>query len=373
MSKAKIKKHWNKFLQRTNILFKRSFGRLSLKDQIFFIKRLAFLIKAGIPILESLHMIREQTRNKSYANMLDTFIVDVSNGQYLSTSMGKYRQMFGDFSINIISFGESSGILSENLEYLAEELRKKHALHKKVIGAFVYPGVITLATIGITVFLMVYLFPKIIPVFTSLRMTLPLSTRIVIFSSNFVRFNGLYLLGALFVSVVVIIIALKKSSKFHFYFDKYLLKVPVIGKMIQYYNLANCNRTMGILLKSGVTMSEALPITTRTISSLVYKKEFKNLSEVVNRGEKMSTYLRNKRAIFPEVVPQIISVGERSGNLAASLIYISELYESEVDNFTKNLSSLIEPILMIFMGVMVGFIAISIITPIYSITQNLNG
>jgi len=350
-----------------------SFTRMTNKDLTFFVKRLSFLTKAGIPILESLHMIREQTEGKGYVRILDSVIYDVSNGQNLSTSLGKHKHLFGDFSINIISFGESTGILSENLEYLADELKKRQILRKKVIGAFIYPVVVTLATFGITGFLMIYLFPKIMPVFSSLHMTLPLSTRIVIFLSNFIRFNGYTLFIGIFLLITTFIILLRKSVKFHFYFDKFILKIPIIGNIIRSYNLANSTRTIGLLLKSGITISEALPIVEKTIGNLVYKREFYKLAETVDRGDKISSYLKKRRSLFPDVLSQIISVGERSGNLSNSLIYLSELYEAEVDDFTKNISSLIEPIMMIIMGILVGFIAISIITPIYSITQNLHG
>jgi type II secretory pathway component PulF len=349
-----------------------SYTRMSIKDQSFFIKRLSFLIKAGIPILESLVMIREQTRRKGYGTILDSVIADVSRGQYLSTGLGKFRKMFGDFSINIISFGETAGILSENLEYLADELQKKDALRKKIVSAFIYPAIVTMATFAITGFLMLYLFPKILPVFSSLRITLPLSTRMVMYFSNFLQHHWLTLISIIFVLIVSIIIAVKKSKIFAFYFDKTILKLPLVGNMIQSYNLANTTRTLGLLLKSGVTLSEALPITARVCGNLVYVNELEKLSDIINRGEKMSVYLSKNRNLFPDVLTQIISVGEKSGNLSRSLIYLSELYEAEVEDFTKNLSSLIEPVMMIVMGIMVGFIAISIITPIYSITQNLS-
>lgn len=350
-----------------------SFAKMSSKDQTFFIKRLSFLIKAGIPVLDSLQMINEQTKNKGYSNILNKIISDVSNGQRLSTSLAKYPSMFSDFSVNIISFGESSGILSENLDYLAEELRKKQLLKKKIVSAFVYPIIVTVATFGITGFLMIYLFPKIMPVFQSLNMKLPLSTRLVIFFSNSIRENGLYIF--LFVSILIatFITLLKKNKTFHFYFDKTLLKLPIIGQIVKDYNLANSTRTIGLLLKGGVTVSDAMPIAEKTTQNLVYKEEFKALAESIDRGDKMSLYLNSKQDLFPDVVSQIVSVGERSGNLSNSLIYLSEMYENQVDDFTKNLSSLIEPALMILMGVLVGFIAISIITPIYSITQNLHG
>ncbi len=348
-----------------------SYTRFSIKDQTFFVKRLSFLVKAGIPILESLNMIKENTRSKSHVKVYDTIIKDVSNGKNLSSSLSKFKKIFGEFAINIIGFGESSGILSENLEYLADELQKRQLLKKKVIGAFIYPAVVTVATFGITGFLMVYLFPKIMPIFNSIHMELPITTRIIIHLSNFIRDYGFVSILALIALSIGMTLLVKRNKKVHYYFDMYTLKMPIIGKVLRDYNLANCNRTLGVLLRSGVTVSEALHITTKTTLNLVYKKEFNELASVVNRGEKMSIYLRSRRALFTDVMPQVVSVGERSGNLSNSLIYLSEMYENEVDDFTKNISGLIEPILMIFMGLLVGFIAISIITPIYGITQHL--
>jgi len=363
--KKKRKSLWNRVKEM-------SYTRLSIKDQTFFVKRLSFLIKAGIPMRESLVMIREQTHKKGYASILDIIITNVSNGQNLSTSLSRFKNTFGEFAINIIGFGEQSGILSENLEYIADELKKRQMLRKKIISASVYPIIVTIATIGIVTFLMVFLFPKILPIFASLKYELPLSTRIVIAISNFISNWGLISLASLAVILIAFLITIKKSQTVAFYFDKFLLKLPIIGKIIQDYNLANFTRTMGLLLRGGITMGEALPISAKTTPNLVYKKEYKLLSAVVNRGGKISTHLNKSRDLFPDLVSQIISVGEHSGNLSNSLIYLSEMYEAEIDDFTKNLSSMVEPILMIIMGILVGFIAISIITPIYGITQHLN-
>jgi type IV pilus assembly protein PilC len=180
---------------------------------------------------------------------------------------------------------------------------------------------------------------------------------------------------ALFLTILIfifsIILALNKSKKFHLYFDKVLMKIPVLGNIIQSYNLANITRTLGLLLKSGVPIGESIEISAKICANLIYKEELGLLAKIVDRGERISVYLSTSRNLFPDILTQIISVGERSGNLPHSLIYLSELYEAEVDDFTKNLSSTIEPLLMIVMGIMVGFIAVSIITPIYGITQHL--
>jgi type IV pilus assembly protein PilC len=298
-------------------------------------------------------------------------IEDVANGQSLAKSLGKFARMFGDFGINIIKVGEQSGTLSQNLEYLADELKKKQMLKRKVVSAFVYPAIIVFATLGITAFLMLFLFPKIMPIFASLNAELPLSTKIVMAISVFLQHWGLAVLGGLFVLSILYVVLIRMYRPFHLLVDRLLLRIPVVGAVVKYYNLASSMRTVGLLLKSGITLSEALPLTRDTTQNLAYKLEFDALTATVNRGEQLSVYLRTRRGMFPDVLTQMVSVGERSGNLSNTLMYLSEFYEAEVEDFTKNLSSLIEPILMIIMGILVGFIAISIITPIYGITQHL--
>lgn len=376
------KKHFQNTLKRAcsiksikrliSIVESSSHREFSIKDQTFFAKRLSFLLRSGVPLLESLMMIREQTHTKSHITIVDSLISDVSNGQFLSTSLDRSGRLFGTFAINIIRIGETTGILSENLDYLVEELKKKQALRRKVIGAFIYPAIVTLATLGITTFLVVYLFPKIMPVFTSLHVKLPLTTRAVIWISSFLRKDGIFLGAAIVVVFMALLITIQKNVRLQFFIDRQTLRTPIIGTVIQYYNLANSNRTLSLLLRSGVTLSEALQITSDTSGSMVYKKEFQLLMEAVNRGEKLSSHLQKNRILFPDILTQIIGVGEKSGDLQNSLLYLAQYYENEVDDFTKNLSNMVEPILMVCMGILVGFIAISIITPIYGITQNLH-
>lgn len=346
--------------------------RMSLKEQTFFIKRLAFLIKANISILESLYMVKEQTRARGHIRIVGKVIVDVSNGQTLAKSLGKFPDVFGEFGINLIKVGESSGTLSQNLEYLAEELRKRHTLQKKVVGAFIYPAIIALATLGITAFLMLYLFPKIMPIFASLHASLPMSTRVVMAVSTFLQVWWWLVILIIIAGTIAFVVALKRSRWFHLQFDRATMRIPGVGPMIQHYNLANMCRTLGLLLKSGIVLSVALPLTADTTKNLAYKDEIRALAVGINRGERLSVHLQKNSVLYPVILGQMVSVGEASGNLSNTLIYLSELYDAEVEEFTKNISTLVEPVMMVVMGLLVGFIAISIITPIYGITQSLH-
>jgi type IV pilus assembly protein PilC len=347
--------------------------RLTLKEQTHFIKRFAFLIQAGIPIIECLHILRDQAGHKSHVRMLEKIIDDTADGRALSKSFSKFPHLFNAFAVYIIKVGESTGTLGQNLSYLADELKKKHALKQKVIGAFMYPAIITLATFGITIFLMTYLFPKLLPVFASLHAALPFSTRAIISLSAFLSQWWLWCIFGLILVEILFLFALKKSNRFRFLFDHACLRLPIIGKVMQSYNIAGASRTLGLLLKSGVPFSEALPITAETTTNSVYKKEWNNFTEAVVRGENVSIGMRARKKYFPDIFTHLVAVGEKSGTLAETFVYLSEMYDNEVDDFTKNLSTLIEPVLMIFMGIVVGFVAISIISPIYSITQNLHG
>ena len=348
----------------------RIFGRLSAKEQTHFAKRLSFLVQGGVPLLESLRLVRKQTKSKSKQKMFDTVIDDVSNGQFLSTSLARFKHVFGDFAINIIRIGETSGILSKNLNYLAEELKKKQILRQKVLGSLIYPIFITVATLGITGLLTIYIFPKIMPIFTSLRVTLPLTTRILISVSNFLIHFGIYLL--LFIVIVGIIFTIFriKIERFRYGIDWCLIKLPFIGKMMTGYNMTNFTRTMGLLLKSGVPVVEAVTITADTTTNRLYRKELYIIAENVTRGEQISKYLED-RIHFPDLLSNMLSIGEETGNLPDTLIYLSEMYEHDLDEMTKGLSSSIEPVLMVVMGLIVGLIAVSVITPIYEITQHL--
>lgn len=352
--------------------YDRLFNRLSQKDKIFFVKRLSFLISSGAPLIESLEMVRDQTVSSYFKGVVIRLIEDVSNGKLLSVALERYRDQFGDFAINIIYFGESSGTLSQNLEHLVIELKKRHTLKKKIIGASIYPALVILGVFVVVGFLVIYLFPKILPVFASLRMDLPLSTRIVINVSTALRSYGWLFLVSIFVIVVGIYWALRHSRTVRMHVGAIKLRTPLIGKVTRSYNLASITRTLGLLLQAGLTLGESLAIASKITSNELYRTELKKLEVLVNQGDSLGTHLKGRPLLFPEVVAGIVAVGERSGNLPTSLLYLCELFEEEVDDVTRNISSLIEPVLMVVMGVLVGFIAISIISPIYGITSNLH-
>ncbi len=344
--------------------------RVPLQEQAIFVRHLAVTAKAGLPLLESLRIIQKETRSGGLKKIVAQLITDVSNGQFLSASLDKFRNVFGNLFVNIVRVGESAGILPENLNYLAEELKKKRELRRKVIGALVYPAVVVVATFGIVGLLTVFIFPKILPVFSSLRVKLPLSTRILIWLSNALTNYGPYIVIGLIV-LAIIFYVLTRVQKIRYLVHRFVLMIPIFGTMSQDVNLSNFCRTLGLTLKSGIQVVEAITITAESLSNLVYKKKLAELSEEIRRGEALSPYFAKHRHLFPPILSQMVAVGETSGNLSDTLLYLAEFYEGEVNDATQNLSNVLEPILMVTMGIVVGFVAISIITPIYEITQTV--
>ncbi len=349
-----------------------TFVRFSSREQTLFAKRMSFLIKAGVPIIECIHIIRSQTKSKTKKKIYDSILNDVANGQYLATSLSKFKRFFGDFAINLIRVGEAGGILSQNLEYLADELKKKHELQKKVIGTLVYPTFITVSTIGLAALLTAYIFPKLMPIFTSLHVDLPWSTRALIWTSEYLRHWGLLtLLGVVLVFVALIVIR-NRFEQVRMLGDRVLLNLPLAGNLARAYNLTNFCRTLGLLLRSGITLAEGIRITGETTKNRVYREAAFDLSKRVIRGETVSKGMLEHTNVYPDILTQMLVIGEKTGSLSSTLTYLAEMYEHEVEDLTKGLSSSIEPVLMVVMGLLVGLIAVSVITPIYSITQHLS-
>jgi len=359
------KKKWNEFTFFSYVSF-------SIKQQTFFAKRLSFLIRSGVPMLESMHVLKAQASGRSEAKVLDKIINDVANGQTLSSSLAKFRNVFGAFTINVIKAGEASGTLIQNLNYLADELKKRSMLRKKIKSALVYPVIITIATFGLTGFLTVYIFPKIMPIFQSMSVELPFTTRTLIWLSALIKNHGLLIFAVIVVLVVSFLLLKKFLPRVRYAYDGFILRLPIFGSIAKNYNLTNTMRTMGILLKSSMTLTEALLITADTTENVRYKAILAQTSIEVMKGRNMSQTIEKFKFLFPPMTTHLLTIGEKSGNMSNTFVYLSEYYEHEFDEQTKNLSSTIEPVLMIIMGIMVGFVAVSIITPIYELTGSIS-
>jgi type II secretory pathway component PulF len=319
---------------------------------------------------EGLLMLDVKSNSRSAAYIFGRIIEQVSQGKTLSAALLEFASIFGIFSINMIRVGESSGTLHHNLSYLSEELKKKDALRKKVVGALLYPAVIVVATAGISTVLTVYIFPKIIPVFQSFKHGLPLTTRILIALSSFLIKDGIWLLLFL-IGACMGFFSLMKSARAKRIADRVILRLPLFGMLCRYYNLANITRTTSLLLKGDVRIVSAIDIVAESTTNSIYRQQLRAIASALGRGQRLSAQMELQPFLFPPLARQMTAAAEETGDLTGSLMYISLMYEEEISDLTKNLTTLLEPVLMIVMGIIVGFIAISIITPIYGITQDL--
>ncbi len=343
---------------------------ISLQEKTLFCRHMAIALKSGMSLIDGLKMIKNQSDSGQMKKIAEHLIGTVEKGEFLSKGLEKYEKVFGNLFVNIIRIAETSGTLPENLNYLAEELKKKQEIISKVRGAMVYPIIIMIVTISMAVFMMIFIFPKMLPIFKGLKVDLPLSTKILIVVANAVNSYGLYMLGgsiALFVGFRLML----NWKGFRYPMHWLLLKLPIVGKISQEVNLANISRTLWLLLRGGIKIVEGVNIVGDTLQNAVFREYLKKSSNTIRSGKFLSEALYEKKSLFPFVFSNMISVGESTGNLTENLKYLSEYYDSEVDEYLKNLSSTLEPILLVFMGVIVGFIAISFITPIYKLTQGV--
>jgi len=352
-------------------IFSKFFDRISVQERINFARHLSLVVKAGLPVFQGLKIIETQTDSPVLKRVVQSLIEDVNNGKFLADGLQKFEYLFGGFFINIVRVGETSGTLSKNLLYLADELRRSRELQSKVRSAMIYPMVILLATLAVAGFLTFYIFPKLIPVFAGMKVQLPITTRILLATLDFVKKDGLYALVGLGIFVVLIRFIIKKVEAVRYFFDWLLFYIPVVSNLTVSVNMVNFTRVLGLLLKSGVKIVEAIQITGSTFSNLAYQRALSEAGEEIRRGGQLGLFISKKKRRFPPLVAGMVQIGENTGNLEENLEYLAEYYDDEVDTKLHALTSLIEPIMLLFMGGLVGFVALSIITPIYSISQGI--
>lgn len=346
-----------------------SVGRVGLTQRAITAKHLAVMLKSGLSITEALAVARDSAGGK-LRRILGKVLKSVESGHTLSSSLAEHPKIFSGFFVNAVYAGETSGTLSESLENIAEQLEKEKELVSKVRGAMVYPIIVLTVAVILGAILSFVILPKIIPLFEGLKVDLPWTTRMLIKFSRFMEQYGSYVLigGAV---LVVLLFWLSRRTFSQPFTHRLLLFLPVFRKVSHDVNLARFCRTLGMLLKSGVTIDAALNITADTTRNFYYRQALLEVGRDVGRGAKLSKSLERFNHLFPPLVTRMIKVGEESGRYEETLFYLANFYEVEVDTSTKSLSAAIEPALLIVMGLVVGFLALAIITPIYDITGRI--
>jgi len=352
-------------------------GRVSLIDKVLFTKHLATMLKSGITLNEALEVVAGQTTSRKFKEIILNILARVKTGQNLSNSLEKFPKVFDPLFVNIIRIGEESGTLESNLEYLAHEVSDQLDLRRKIKEASFYPAIILGATGVLILVLAYFVLPKITRLFKTLKFELPLSTKILLWVAELMDKHGGLVVSIIVLGVIAFrIIVTRKFVKP--FWHRLVLKLPVISSIVINYNLTLMNRTLGITLKSGLTIDRSILVASQTTNNMVYQKYLSQSLLQVQRGKKFSDALASFKGsksnpLFPLLMIKMIDVGERSGRLDESLAYLAEYFSKEVDNTTKNLTTILEPLLLVFIGLVVGFVAVSVISPIYQITGQLGG
>lgn len=346
------------------------FTRFPMTQRVFFARHLALILRAGIPIDRALDILSKQERNKSVRRVLQEMLALVQRGESFSATLARFPKMFSPLFVSIVRWGEIGGTLVESLEHLASQLEKDHDLRVKVRSAFIYPVIVIGATFALGVVMAVFILPRLVGLFDALRVDLPFTTRVFLAVSRLLLQYGVIFIV---VTPVVIIggIAVVRAKFSRPLVHRMLLRLPVFGTLTKQVNLARFDRILGSLIRSGIPIVEALDITSQSLGNLLFQRALLQLKNTAREGVPLGQEI-GRYPLFPPIQAQMIVVGESTGRLADVLLYLAEFTERDVDTRTKNLAVAVEPMLLIFIGVIVGGVAISVITPIYQLVGSFS-
>jgi type IV pilus assembly protein PilC len=353
-----------------NIKFLDRFKTVPLKERMVFARNLSIMISSGLAITKAVHNLAVQTRNKRFQKILNDVNDNLQAGKSLSEGLAKYPAVFDDLFVNMVRVGEIGGNLDEILLIVATQLEKEHELLSKVRGAMIYPAVIITAMIGIGILMLTYVLPQITGVFKDMDVVLPAPTQFIVNISDFMTNHSvivafLFIFTFVFLKVFLGTVAGKRTLSF------ITVNLPVIKDIVLKVNCARFARIFSSLLKSGINVTDALKIVSNTLTNYYYHKALSEGIDQIQKGIPLSTIIASHKKLFPSLVPQMIEVGEETGKTDVVLMKLAEFYEDEVNQITKNMSSIIEPVLMVIIGGAVGFFAVAMLQPIYGLMNNI--
>ncbi len=339
---------------------------ISIVEKMMFTRNLEVMISAGITLPRALNILGLQTKNKRFKKILSVIREDILKGKSFSNSLEKYPNVFSEFFRSMVKTGEETGKLGEVLKNLTLQMEKEHHLRSKIKGAMIYPIIIIITMVGIGILMLTMVIPQLAKTFEELKIELPLTTKFLISLGYFLT-EKWYLLILLFIIIGMSFWFALKIKKWRKILDSLVLKIPIISPIIKKTNAAYTTRTLSTLMASGVPIVKSLKITSRILGNSHFKEALIDASEKVKRGEKLSKALMPYENLYPIIVIQMIEVGEETGETSNILKKLADFFEEEVENTTENLTSIIEPVLLLIVGAAVGFFAISMIQPMYSV------
>ena len=342
-------------------------GKVNLTSKMFFLDNLSTMLKAGLALAPALNTLSKEVKNKYLQQVILHLKNRVENGQPLSVSMKEYPDVFQEMIIATVEVGENTGLLADALGNLANILKAQKKLRSKVVGAMMYPVIVLIALGGVSVFLALFVFPQLVTIFQDSNIELPFVLKAVQAMIDIMKnYAGLVIIA--FIVLLVGTIMTLKLPKPKLLFHKFLLKIPFVGNLIKELALTRFTSNLNALLISGLSIVKSLEIVAKTLANTYYRQTLLTISEELARGVSLADAMAQRPKLFPSLTVQLCEVGESTGELDDILKKIANYYEERVNNVLANLSSIIEPVLLILVGLAVGFIAISVIGPMYELT-----
>jgi len=352
--------------------FTEMLSTIKLIDKITFIKNLAVMIKSGLPVSKALKALVNQTPNPKLAKIVADVSRQVEGGNSLADALGRYPNVFPSIFVSMVRVGEVSGSLEQNLSYLAEQMQRDYDLMSKAKGAMTYPVVIMVAITIVGFLMFTFVLPKLTATFTEMKVELPILTRIVIAVVDVFAKYGLFIMLFLILAAVGFFYWRKTSSGKNV-IHKAVLYLPVFSGIVKKLNMARFVRVFSSLIKSGMPIVESLEVSSQVVGNVYYQQVIKNAAAKVKVGAPLAMAFKKEPKLFSNMVVQMMEVGEESGTTDTVLTEVASFYESDIDQTMKNLSSILEPVIMMVIGAFVGILALALLVPIYNITQNAGG
>jgi type IV pilus assembly protein PilC len=339
-------------------------------DKILFARNLGAMLSAGLSLSRALAVMERQIKNPKLSSTVSEISSDVRRGATLHEALAKFPNLFSKLFVAMTRAGEEGGSLPDSLSVVSEQMERMYQLKKKIKGALIYPAIIIIAIIGIGILMMIYVVPTLAQTFEEMDAELPTSTQVIIGISNFLVEYTFVAIG-LMIGLVVLVYMGARTPIGRRVLDITFVRMPLIGTMVREVNAARTSRTLASLLSSGVDVLASLEITGEVIQNSYFKEVVNDAKQSVGRGEPLSAAFVRREDLYPAFVGEMMAVGEETGALAEMLKRLALFYEDEVDRKTKDMSTIVEPFLMVIIGGAVGFFAVSMITPIYSLSQNI--
>lgn len=363
---------WPKDQRRLGNVFKKlsTIGTVSMLDKILFGKNLASMLEAGLSMARAISVIERQTKNPRFKQVLNDLNASINRGDSLSQGMARHPGVFSNLFVSMVRAGEESGDMVQALNVVSTQMEKTYQLKKKLQGALIYPGVILTAMIGIGIFMLLFIVPTLSATFADIGVELPKSTQFIINTSEAFQNNTMTMLAGLIVVIVGLVVAFRTAAGRRG-LDWLFLHIPMISTMVKETNAARTARTLSALLAAGVPYLSSVQITKSVVQNSFYKAVLEKAEKNVELGMPVAKVFEESSKLYPIFVAEMVAVGEETGELGQMLMKVASHYETAVEEKTKNLSTIVEPFLMIVVGAGVGFFAISMISPMYSLVENI--